>query len=120
MSRTPNDFDPLAAIVDWLDACRTGDLYALLDLYDDQATLECDCEGVTLTGRVSLSAYWAGKLRIQLPTAFTLDDLTVTEAGVRVDYRNNKGSPVRAHFRFNAVGKIVHTSCGPINQRMSA
>jgi hypothetical protein len=26
MSLTPNDFDPLAAIVDWLDACRSGNI----------------------------------------------------------------------------------------------
>jgi hypothetical protein len=62
MSLTPNDFDPLAVVVDWLDACRSGDLSALLDLYDKQAILECACEGVTIAGRTSLSAYWNPKL----------------------------------------------------------
>ena len=106
MSLAPDDFDPLAVVIDWLDACRSGDLDALLDLYEERATLECGCEGARLTGREPLSAYWTGKLQNQLPTAFTLDDLTVTEDGIWVDYRNNKASLVRAHFRFSPSGKI--------------
>ena len=35
------EFDPLAVIVDWLDACRSRALKALLDLYDERATLDC-------------------------------------------------------------------------------
>ena len=120
MSLAPDDFDPLAVVIDWLDACRSGDLNALLDLYDDRATLECDCEGARLTGREPLSAYWTGKLQNQLPTAFTLDDLTVTENGIWVDYRNNKASLVRAHFRFSPSGKIERTHCGPLDRRLSA
>jgi len=120
MSLVPNDFDPLALVVDWLDACRSGDLSVIIALYDERATLECDCEDVNLTGRASLWAYWASKLRNESPTAFTLDDLTVAADGVWVDYRNNKGKPVRAFFRFNAEGKILHTSCGPLDRRLSA
>jgi hypothetical protein len=48
---SPNDFDPLAVVVDWLDACRSADLNALLELYDTQAILECSCESVSLTDR---------------------------------------------------------------------
>jgi hypothetical protein len=120
MSLTPNDFDPLAIIVDWLDACRSGNLSDVLEFYDEQATLECGCEAASLTGRVALSAYWAGKLRNEFPNAFTLDDLAVREDGVWVDYRNNKGRRIRARFRFNEVGKIIYTSCGPLLQRLSA
>ncbi|MBR1245721.1 hypothetical protein JQ609_02125 [Bradyrhizobium sp. AUGA SZCCT0169] len=120
MSRAPDDFDPLAVVIDWLDACRSRDLNALLDLYEERAILECDCEGVRLTGREPLSAYWSGKLQNQLPTAFTLDDLTVTEDGIWVDYRNNKASLVRAHFRFSPSGKIERTHCGPLERRLSA
>jgi hypothetical protein len=43
MSISRDKFDPLALVVDWLDACRLGELNALLDLYDERATLECDC-----------------------------------------------------------------------------
>ena len=56
MSTSADKFDPQAIVVDWLDACRTGELDALLNLYDDRATLECDCEGVSLTGRNSIAA----------------------------------------------------------------
>jgi hypothetical protein len=35
MSLTPHDFDPLAVVVDWLDACRSRDLNAVLELYDE-------------------------------------------------------------------------------------
>jgi len=45
------EFDPIAIAVDWLDAGKLGDLDGLLDLHDERATLECTCEGVTLTGR---------------------------------------------------------------------
>ncbi|MCP3402789.1 nuclear transport factor 2 family protein [Bradyrhizobium sp. CCGB20] len=62
MSISPDDFDPLAVVVDWLDACRRGNLSALLNLYDEQAVLECDCEGVSITGRKAIAAYWAPKL----------------------------------------------------------
>jgi hypothetical protein len=43
-----DNFDPLAVVVDWLDACRLGKLDALLDLSDERATLECNCERVSL------------------------------------------------------------------------
>jgi hypothetical protein len=57
MSFSQDDFDPLGVITDWLDACRAGETTALLDLYDDRATLECDCESVSLTGRKAVAAY---------------------------------------------------------------
>ena len=116
MSTSPNTFDPLAVVVNWLDAGRSGDLDALLDLYDERATLECNCEGVVLTGRQSLAAYWTPKLKSKLPAAFTLDDMTPTSDGVQVDYQSCEGKPVRIHFRFTPSGKIEHTSCGPLGQ----
>ena len=110
-------FDPIAVAVDWLDAGKLGDLDGLLNLYDERATLECDCEGVVLTGRQSLSAYWTPKLESKLAAAFTLDGMTPTADGVRVDYQNCEGKPVRIHFRFTPSGKIAHTSCGPLGRQ---
>jgi hypothetical protein len=52
-----DEFDPLGVVVDWLDACRFGQLNALLNLYDERATLECNCEHVSLMGRKSIAAY---------------------------------------------------------------
>ena len=107
-----DDFDPIAVTIDWLDACRWRDLDRLLDLYDERATLECDCEGVVLTGHQSLSAYWKPKLGSKLPAAFALSDVTPTGDGVQVDFQNCEGKPVRIQFRFTPSGKIAHTSCG--------
>ena len=112
-----DEFDPIAVAVDWLDAGKLGDLDGLLDLYDERATLECDCEGVTLTGREALSAYWAPKLDSPLEAAFTLDDMILTGDGVQLDYQNYEGKPVRILFRFTPSGKIAHTSCGPLGLR---
>ena len=115
-----DEFDPLAVAVDWLDAAKLGDLDGLLGLYDERATLECDCEGVALTGRLSLSAYWGPKLESRLAAAFTIDDLTPTADGVQVDYQSHDVKPVRIHFRFTPSGKIAHTSCGLLGRRCDA
>ena len=115
-----SEFDPLAVAIDWLDACRWRDLDRLLDLYDERATLECNCEGVVLTGRQSLSAYWQPKLESKLPAAFVLGDVTPTGDGVQVDYQNCEGKPVRIHFRFTPSGKIAHTSCRPLGPGCAA
>jgi len=112
LNKPLDDFDPIAVTIDWLDACRWRDLDRLLDLYDERATLECDCEGVMLTGHQSLSAYWKPKLGSKLPTAFALSDVTPTGDGVQVDFQNCEGKPVRIQFRFTSSGKIAHTSCG--------
>ena len=41
-----DDFDQVALVIDWLDACRKRDLAALLDLYADDATFECGCDEI--------------------------------------------------------------------------
>ena len=58
MSDVPKDFDPIAIVVDWLDACRKRDLAALLDLYAADASLECACDGISIQGHSALEAYW--------------------------------------------------------------
>lgn len=107
--------DPIAAVVDWLDACRGRRIYALLDLYDEAATLECACDGIkSLTGRAALEAYWRPKLTDSSRGSFSMDDVTADDEGVILDYRSYEGKPVRIHFRFNDAGKILHTRCGPL------
>ena len=111
MMKIQGEFDPLGVAIDWLDACRSGGLVVLLDLYDDAAILECDCERVSLTGRHAIAAYWALKLETKQLAAFTLDNMALTDEGVRVDYQSYEGKPVRIHFRFGPSGKILHTRC---------
>jgi len=96
MSASPDKFDPLFVVGNWLDACRRGELDALLNLYDERATLECDCERFSL--------------------ALSLNDMALTADGVRLDYQSYEGKPVRIHFRFGPSGKILHTSCGPLGR----
>ena len=56
------DFDVMAVVVDWLDACRNRNLEQLLDAYAADAGLECACEGVSIGGRAAHAAYWTPKL----------------------------------------------------------
>ncbi len=67
-------FDPMAAVVDWLDAYRSGDLDVISALYADDAMIECSCGGTTpLSGRRAIEAYLEQRLR-DFPAA-ELDDL---------------------------------------------
>jgi hypothetical protein len=114
MPASRNDFDPLAAVIDWLDACRAGEMDALLGLYAERATIECACEQISITGRAALREYWRDKIAASIFPAFRLEDMTLSSEGVQVDYQNFEGRPVRIRFKFDAVGKIVYTACEPI------
>jgi hypothetical protein len=112
-----DESDPMATVVDWLDACRGRRIYALLDLYDEAATLECACDGpASLTGRAALEAYWRPKLTNPLPGSFSMNDVTADGESVILDYQNYQGKPVRIRFHFNDAGKILHTRCGPLSR----
>jgi hypothetical protein len=115
MSISRDEPDPVATVVDWLDACRSRQIHGLLDLYDKTATLECACDGLeSLTGRAALEAYWRPRLAASIPGSYAMDDLTADSEGVVLDYTSYEGKPVRIHFRFSATGKILHTRCGPL------
>ena len=109
-----NDFDQIAVVVDWLDACRNRDLATLLDLYADDATLECHCGEVKVSeGRAELESYWRPRLHALVPNAFGLEEITPTEEGIVLDYLNNEGKSVRILIAFTRHGKIRQTSCAP-------
>jgi hypothetical protein len=75
----PNDFDQIAVVVDWLDACRRRDLDAVLDFYAAEASLECQCGGATLSvGRARLASYWGPRFDGFAPNAFGLDAIQPT------------------------------------------
>ena len=114
MADLADDFDQVALVVDWLDACRNRDLAALLDLYAADATFECGCGEVTLhEGRAELEAYWRPRLDALAPTAFGLEEITPTADGVVLDYLSYEGKPVRIAFTFTPDGKIRQTACAP-------
>jgi hypothetical protein len=108
------DFDQIAIVVDWLDACRAPDLEALLDIYAPDASLECTCNDRTmLRGRADLASYWRPRLSAFSPTAFGLNEITPNAEGVVVDYISFEGKPVRIFFAFDGDGKILQTRCEP-------
>lgn len=110
-----SDFDRSDVVIDWLGACRAGQLDALLDLYEEQATLICDCDGTNLIGRNSLATYWKSKLESKAASAFIMHDMARTDDEIQVDCRGCSGEPVRFQFRFSSLGKILHTRCKPLS-----
>jgi hypothetical protein len=109
-----DDFDQIALVVDWLDACRNRDLATLLDLYADNATLECQCSEAKISeGRAGLESYWKPRLGTLAPTAFGLEEIMPTTEGVVLDYLSHEGKPVRVAFSFTRDGKIQATHCLP-------
>jgi len=113
MANAKEPFDAIGIVVDWIDACKQRRLKALLDLYDDGATVEC-CEGGNFTGRSEMERYWLPRLARAGRDAFAIDALMPEEDGVSLDYRDYDGRPMRTHFRFTQAGKIRLTACEPI------
>jgi hypothetical protein len=110
MTSSRSNFDPIGIVVDWLDACRQGQLPTLVDLYDDEAIIDC-CQGGTFRGRLGAKRYRRPKLAHSVTGAFEVDALFPEADGVCLDYRNFNGMPVRTHFTFTHTGKILHTVC---------
>jgi len=68
--------DPIAAVMDWLGACAEGRLDDLLDMYEENASLECGCDGPYIyCGRAILGGYWSSRLADSAPQAFTLNNV---------------------------------------------
>lgn len=109
-------FDAMAITIDWLDAYRAAKLDTILDLYDDEASLECGCGGQKiLVGKAALREYWIKRF-VEQP-AIELEDIQPTNDGVALAYQTSEGL-VRVVFSFNAAGKIGRTLCGPAAQVM--
>jgi hypothetical protein len=115
MSNARDGFDAIAVVVDWIDAFRQGRLGALLDLYADDATIEC-CEGGSFQGRSQMEAYWRPMLARTAAGTFEVDALFPEQDGVSLDYRGFDGRPVRTLFRFDDAGKIRFTACAPVRE----
>ena len=117
MAVSADDFDQVALVVDWLDACRNRDLTALLALYADDAKLECQCGEVESgEGRAGLESYWRPRLATRVASAFGLEEITPTAEGVVLDYLSHEGKPVRMAFSFTRDARIKRTCCAPSGQ----
>jgi ketosteroid isomerase-like protein len=109
-----DEFDQIAIVVDWLDACRKRDLEALLGLYAEDASVECCCGGTQRhQGLAALAAYWRPQFEAFVPAAFGLQEIAPAADGVTLDYLNFEGKPVRSFFTFTAEGKIWQARCMP-------
>jgi hypothetical protein len=112
-----SDFDQMGIIVDWLDACRKGDLEGLLDLYANDASLECQCDGTRLyRGRRELEAYWRPRLGAFSSAGFGLEEINPAPHGIELEYSIASSLRIRAVFGFSADGKIFRTRCEPSRQ----
>lgn len=112
-----SDFDQMGLVVDWVDACRRGDLTTLLDLYADDAELTCTCNGTRrYRGRSELESYWGPKLSAFSSAGFGLEEIHPAHNGVDLEYSIAGSLRIRASFRFSADGKIHGTLCEPALQ----
>jgi hypothetical protein len=117
MSNVPDDFDPIAVVVDWIDACRMRNLEVLLDLYAGDARLECACDGSQVhEGRAALESYWRPRLGSCSTAAFELDEIAPAPDGVVLHYVSFEDKPVRMTFSFDSKGKILRSRCEPFTQ----
>lgn len=99
----------------FLDACKSGDVISLLDLYEASATLECACTSEAVyAGVEAIGEYWAPKIGSRNPNAFSL--MSVRRAGGRIllDYLSYEGKPVRMYLTVEPSGKIGRSECGPV------
>ncbi len=105
-------FDAMATAIDWLDAYRAGDITAILGMYADDAVVECGCNGVTVTGKEALRAYWEKRLRDH--PASDLDDIQWSNGVANISYLSHDRI-VGAALEFDAHGMIARLQCGPSN-----
>ncbi|OPZ00416.1 ketosteroid isomerase [Bradyrhizobium sacchari] len=109
-----SDFDQMGIVVDWVDACRKGDLAMLLDLYADDAQVECTCNGTQrYRGRHELESYWRSRLSTFSSAGFGLEEIMPAPHGVDLEYSVAGVLRIHASFRFSPEGKIYSTLCTP-------
>jgi ketosteroid isomerase-like protein len=112
-----SDFDQMGIVVDWVDACRKGDLATLLDLYADDAQLECTCDGTRrYRGRHELETYWGPRLSTFSSAGFGLEEIHPVPHGIDLEYSIAGSLRIRISFRFSPEGKIRRTLCEPARQ----
>ncbi|WP_339028824.1 nuclear transport factor 2 family protein [Bradyrhizobium symbiodeficiens] len=112
-----SDFDQMGIVVDWVDACRKGDLTTLLDLYADDAELECICSGSRRhRGRSEIEGYWSPRISAFSSAGFRLEEIHPAPDGVDLEYSVAGALRIRASFRFCPEGKIRSMLCEPARQ----
>ena len=67
--------DPVATVVDWLDACRNRRICALLELYDEAATIDARATGGRAWPAGGAGSHRRPKLAAPSPGCFAMDDV---------------------------------------------
>jgi hypothetical protein len=107
-------FDAMATAVDWLDAYRVGEIEGILQMFSEDAAVECRCGGMTtIIGKEGLRAYW--KRRLQDYPASDLDDVQPSNDGAAISYHARDGV-VGAMLEFNPAGQITLMRCGDLKR----
>jgi len=103
-----NSVDLMGIAIEWLDCYQASDLF-IVDLYADDASLLCDCDGVQeLRGRAAIEAYWRQRF-VETP-ADEITNLNLFDGGIIVSYRV-PGGVVNAILFFDGKGKIRRSRC---------
>ena len=109
--------DLMAIAVDWLDAYRAGDLF-IIDFYDIDASLQCDCGGKKeFRGTNAIAAFWQQRL-VEQPVG-ELIELRSDDSDVVLHFRVSDDT-VKATLTFNPDGSLRHSRCGRLNNQVAA
>ena len=108
-----SSIDLMGIAIDWLDAYRAGDDF-IVDLYADDASLQCNCGGKKeLRGTDAIAAYWRQRL-VEKP-AGELIDLQLDGCNIVLHFCV-PGEVVQATLTFDADGLLRRSRCGPLNK----
>jgi SnoaL-like domain len=113
MSKPGFSFDTIGIVVDWIDALKHRRLNDLLDLYANNAKVEC-CDGGTFSGRQELAEYWRPRLQNPEANAFEIIALMPENERIWLDYVGYDGGIGRTIFRFTEQGTIRSTTCDEV------
>ena len=98
----------------FLDACKSGSLFSLINLYEASATLECACTSEAVyAGVEAIGEYWAPKIGSRNPSAFSLVEVRKSGGRILLDYLSYEAKPVRMYLTVGPSGKISRSECGP-------
>ena len=96
--------------IHWLNAYRLFALEPLIDLYDNQATQACSCDGPKLiAGKAALRVYWIDQFKTH-PAGDVVGAQSEAD-GETLSFQTSKGV-VRARLHMDQLGRILHVECG--------
>jgi len=115
-----DNFDQVALVVDWLDACRItisprcSISMRMMRRSNAAAAKQRSAKAAPNSNPTGSRA----SMRLRPPRR--AGEVTPTAEGVVLDYLSNEGKPVRIVFGFTHDGKIRQTSCAPARASFAA